>query len=81
MWPTPDIWQNAFLLAAIGGAAILCAAIGSVMGRSPLGVRMLRASPLVVIALAIAYVVTMSALSPATEIADCVYAPAHPSNC
>ncbi len=81
MWPTSDVWQNALLLAAIGAAAILCAAFGSVMGRSTGGLRVLKASPLIVGGLIVAYVVTVTLLSPPTQDTECVYAPDHPSNC
>jgi hypothetical protein len=81
MWPTDDIWANALIFAATGGALIVAAVVGSVLGRSSEGRRAMKAASIGLGVLIVCYVaVAMYATSSKPE-EDCIYAPAHPSNC
>ena len=81
MWPTNDIWANALIFAAAGGALISAAFLGSVLGRSEDGRRAMKAASIglgVLIVLYIAAAIYMPSSGPGEE---CLYAPNHPSDC
>lgn len=81
MWPTDDIWMNALIFAATGGVLILVAFLGSVLGRLEEGRRVMKAASIglgILIVLYIAAAIYVSSSSPDEE---CIYAPAHPSEC
>lgn len=81
MWPTDDVWMNALMLAVSGSALILAAALGSVLGRSEGGRKILKAAPIALCLLVGVYVAAaMHGQSPGRG-KDCIYANAHPSDC
>jgi hypothetical protein len=81
MWPTSDIWTNSLLLAAGGAALILAAALGSVLGQSEGGRRIMKAAPIALCMLIGAYVAVAMYGQSSKPGKECIYAEAHPSDC
>jgi hypothetical protein len=81
MWPTDDIWGNALVFAAAGGALILAAFLGSVLGRSEQGRRIMKAASLGVAVLIVLYFAVAMHARFSGAAKECIYAPAHPSDC
>jgi VIT1/CCC1 family predicted Fe2+/Mn2+ transporter len=81
MWPTDTIWGNTLIFTAAGGALIIAAFLGSVLGRSSEGRRAMKAASIGLGILILCYVAAaMSGIGSNTE-EGCIYAPAHPSDC
>jgi hypothetical protein len=82
MWPTDNAWANALVFAAAGYGVVLAAAIGSLLGRSSRGRRLLKAAPLVLAGILMAYLASALLILPTNEPEDdCIYSSAHPSDC
>jgi len=81
MWPTDDIWANALIFAATGGAFILVAALGSVIGRFEGGRKVMTVAS-IGLGMAIAFYIAAAMYGSWSEADEkCIYAPAHPSDC
>ncbi|WP_421994034.1 hypothetical protein [Reyranella sp.] len=81
MWPTESIWGNVLIFAAVGYAMILSAALGSVLGQSGAGRKVLGAAPFVLAVALVAYVGTSLVLADRPGPTDCLYDKSHPSEC
>lgn len=82
MWPTDNPWANALAFAAAGYGLLLAAAIGSLLARSSRGRKLLRAAPLVLAGILMAYLASALLILPTNEPEDdCIYSSAHPSDC
>jgi hypothetical protein len=81
MWPTDSVWGNTLIFAAAGFLLILCAELGSVLGTSTHGRRVLRGAPVVLVLALVAYVAVVLLGVDRPRGAGCIYAPQHPSDC
>lgn len=81
MWPTNDILANALIFAATGGALILVAFLGSVLGRLEEGWTVMKAVSIGLGILIVLYVAAAVYVPWSRPDKDCIYAPAHPSDC
>lgn len=80
MWPPTSVLLDALSLAVIGGAVILSAMVGRVLGATARGRRALRLAPAALVVLVCAYVGSAWLLSLPAAQASCPYAEDHPSH-
>ncbi len=81
MWPTDDIRANALIFAAMGAALILAALLGSVLGRSEEGRRLMKAASIGLGILIVLYIAAATYMPSSEPDKECLYAPTHPSDC
>ncbi len=81
MWPTDDVLRNALIFAAAGGALMVAALLGSVLGQSSDGRKAIKVASIGMSALIVVYIATAVCASWSGPDKDCIYAPRHPSNC
>ena len=81
MWPSDDIWANALIFAAAGGALIVVAFLGSVLGRSSEGRRAMKAASIGLGVLIACYIAVAMYGTWSKPEQGCIYAPNHPSDC
>ncbi|MPZ35809.1 MAG: hypothetical protein GEV13_33425 [Rhodospirillales bacterium] len=73
--------MNALMFAAGGSALILVAALGSVLGQSAGGRKVMKAAPIALCLLIGVYVVVAMYGQSSEPGKECIYAAAHPSDC
>jgi VIT1/CCC1 family predicted Fe2+/Mn2+ transporter len=81
MWPTNDIWANALIFAATGSALIFVAFLGSVLGTFEEGRRVMKAASIGLGILIVLYIAAAMYVPWSSPDKECIYAPAHPSDC
>ena len=81
MWPPDDTLRNALIAAVTGSALIIATLLGSVLGRSATGRKAVKAASIVLGILIVFYLAAAIHLQRSGPDKECIYAPAHPSDC